>query len=63
VHLSVPADRPERLVYLDTLIQPITETVERLTKERERTGYYRGLCTAGQGLTDDAVEKCREIHP
>jgi len=33
------------------------------TPERERTGYYRGLCTAGQGLTDDAVEKCREIHP
>jgi hypothetical protein len=33
------------------------------TPERERTGYYRGLCTAGQGLTDEAVEKCAEIHP
>jgi hypothetical protein len=32
------------------------------TPERERTGYYRGLCTAGQGLTDEAVERCQEIH-
>ena len=32
-------------------------------EERERTGYYRGLCTAGQGLTDEAVERCQELHP
>lgn len=30
---------------------------------RERTGYYRGLCEAGQGLTDEAVERCHELHP
>jgi hypothetical protein len=33
------------------------------TPERERTGFYRGLCTAGQGNTDEAVDKCEQIHP
>ena len=31
--------------------------------DREKAGYYRGLCEAGQGLTDAAAEYCAEIHP
>jgi hypothetical protein len=31
--------------------------------ERHKTGYYRGLCEAGQGGGDEAAERCQEIHP
>lgn len=31
--------------------------------DREKAGYYRGLCEAGQGLTDEVAEHCRDIHP